>query len=210
VIGSIIAIVACFSAWALVHSMLASCAVKRWVRRTTGTRHLRWYRLAFNAVAALTLLPVLALVLLLPSRTLYVISFPWRWITLVAQALAFLALLRSLVQTDPLRFAGISQFFSNDGTEPGPLEVQGLYCYVRHPLYVFSTILIWLTPYMTTSLAALYGAMTLYFCLGSIPEEHKLLLQFGDAYARYREQVPRFLPRLRPCKAVEEQPEEAA
>lgn len=208
-IESATAIVACFGVWALVHSVLASPAAKRWARRTVGIRSLRWYRLAFNAVAAITLLPVLALVLLLPGRTLYVISYPCRWITLAGQALALLALLWSLLQTDPLHFAGISQFLSKDGAAPASLEAQGFYCYVRHPLYVFSTILIWLTPYMTTSLAALYGAITLYFCLGSIPEEHKLLLEFGDAYARYREQVPRFLPRLRPCKAVEEQPKEA-
>jgi len=205
VIESAIVIVACFGAWAFVHSVLASPAAKRWARRTVGTRYLRWYRLAFNAVAAITLLPVLALVPLLPGRMLYVISWPWRRVTLAGQVLAFLALLWSLMQTNPLHFAGISQLSSNDATGSTSLEVRGFYCYVRHPLYLFSTIAIWLTPYMTTNLAALYAAMTLYFYLGSIPEEHKLLLEFGDAYARYRARVPRFLPRLRPCKPMDEQ-----
>lgn len=205
-----IAIMACFSAWAVVHSALASPAAKRWARRMIGTRQRRWYRLSFSAVAALTLFPLLSMVLLLPGRTLYIVPFPWRWITLASQALACVALLWTMTQTGPLHFAGLSQLAARDNAKPVSLQMQGFYRYVRHPLYVFSTIFIWLTPCMTTSLAALCAPMTLYFYLGSIPEEHKLLLEFGDAYAGYRERVTRFLPRLRPCNPVEEQAEELA
>jgi hypothetical protein len=73
---STIAIALCFCLWALIHSVLASLAVKRWAHHTFGARHERWYRLAFNAVAGLTLLPLLAMVLWLPDRTLYTIPFP--------------------------------------------------------------------------------------------------------------------------------------
>lgn len=36
--------------------------------------------------------------------------------------------------------------------------------------------------------------MTLYFIVGSYHEEALLLTEFGDPYAAYRAQVPRFVP----------------
>ncbi|MBZ0252054.1 MAG: isoprenylcysteine carboxylmethyltransferase family protein, partial [Candidatus Methylomirabilis sp.] len=37
--------------------------------------------------------------------------------------------------------------------------------------------------------------VTAYFAIGAVHEERRLLAEFGDAYARYREKVPMFLPR---------------
>jgi hypothetical protein len=52
---------------------------------------------------------------------------------------------------------------------------------------------------MTANLLTLFIAMTLYFYLGSIHEEKGLVAEFGEPYVAYQKQVPRFLPRLRPC-----------
>lgn len=98
-----IAIALYFCLRALIHSVLASLAVKRWARHIFGPRHERWYRLAFNAVAGLTLLPVLAMVLWLPDRTLYTIPFPRRWLSLAGQCVAPTALVWTALQTDVLR-----------------------------------------------------------------------------------------------------------
>lgn len=61
----------------------------------------------------------------------------------------------------------------------------------------------WLTPCMTANLVTPYTLMTLYFYVGSIFEERKLLSEFGPAYANYRDRVPRFLPRLKPCDPLD-------
>jgi len=198
-----IAIALYFCLWALVHSLLAGCALKRWTCRAFGSGCARWYRAAFNAVAGLTLLPLLAMILWLPDRTLYTVSPPWRWLSLFGQLLAFVALVWTLLQTDVLRFAGLSQLQGRDRARPESLQVQGFYCYVRHPLYLFSLVIVWLTPRMSASLLTLYCLMTLYFYVGSVFEERKLLVEFGPAYARYRGQVPRFLPRLKPCNPLD-------
>jgi protein-S-isoprenylcysteine O-methyltransferase Ste14 len=47
---------------------------------------------------------------------------------------------------------------------------------------------------MTQNLATLFACMTLYFIVGSYHEEALLLAEFGEAYAGYRAQVPRFVP----------------
>ena len=51
-----------------------------------------------------------------------------------------------------------------------------------------------LWPHMTVNLAAFFAVSTAYFYLGSIPEEQKLVEEFGDAYRRYQQLVPRLIP----------------
>jgi protein-S-isoprenylcysteine O-methyltransferase Ste14 len=70
---------------------------------------------------------------------------------------------------------------------------------VRHPLYLFSILLLWLTPTITANLLTLYGLMTLCLRLGWIHEERRLLAELGPAYEDYRARVPRLTPRLRRC-----------
>ena len=73
----------------------------------------------------------------------------------------------------------------------------GLYRYVRHPLYTAGLVFIWLLPIMTCNLLALNIGLTAYIIVGAYFEERKLLLEFGDAYAEYRQQTPMLIPGLR-------------
>ena len=196
---SIIVIATYFFLWAALHSLLASLRVKRWAQRTLGQGTSRWYRLAFNAVAGLTILPWMALIVLLPDRTLYAIQTPWRWATISIQALALSAMLWTLAQTGATHFVGLAQLLADDSDQGGPLQVRGFYCYVRHPLYLFALTLLWLTPVMTVSIATANVLITLYFYIGSVFEENKLLVEFGEAYADYQRRVPRLIPHLRRC-----------
>jgi protein-S-isoprenylcysteine O-methyltransferase Ste14 len=52
-------------------------------------------------------------------------------------------------------------------------------------------MLLW--PAMTVNLAAFFVVSAAYFYLGSIPEEQKLIEEFGDAYRRYQRAVPRLI-----------------
>jgi protein-S-isoprenylcysteine O-methyltransferase Ste14 len=79
--------------------------------------------------------------------------------------------------------------------------VRGFYCYVRHPIYSFSLLLLWLTPAMTVNLLTVYVLTTLYFYVGSLHEERRLLAEFGEAYRDYQQQVPRLIPRPGRCYA---------
>ena len=45
----------------------------------------------------------------------------------------------------------------------------------------------------------LFLLFTLYFWLGSIHEESRLVAEFGEAYKEYQTLVPRLIPRLRRC-----------
>jgi protein-S-isoprenylcysteine O-methyltransferase Ste14 len=75
----------------------------------------------------------------------------------------------------------------------------GMFAVVRNPLYVFSFIAvagIGLQSGMLTILVLLLGAFCLYYPKVVAREEAFLLHRFGEEYAAYMREVPRWLPRL--------------
>jgi protein-S-isoprenylcysteine O-methyltransferase Ste14 len=56
---------------------------------------------------------------------------------------------------------------------------------VRHPMYLFSLILFWLFPFITDLILAFFAVSTLYFLIGMIPEEKKLVKIYCEEYERY-------------------------
>src|SRR5690606_42152300 len=60
------------AAFAVAHSLTAGLGLKPWLKRRLGERVVEgWYRLWYNAFSLITLLPVGALLVLLPDSTLY-------------------------------------------------------------------------------------------------------------------------------------------
>jgi protein-S-isoprenylcysteine O-methyltransferase Ste14 len=74
------------------------------------------------------------------------------------------------------------------------LNTGGFYRYIRHPLYFFSLIVIWLLPVMTWNILAWNICVTIYLFIGSLFEERKLVREFGEKYIEYQKQVPAFWP----------------
>jgi protein-S-isoprenylcysteine O-methyltransferase Ste14 len=179
------------------HTLLASLRVKALVRHWFGPSADRAFRLFYNFIAILTLLPVLVLPIVLVDKTLYSIHFPWVILTGFVQVAALVILIVGIFQTGLMSFLGIEQLFSRAEEKPPRLVVNGLYRYVRHPLYTAGLAIIWLMPVMTCNLLALNIGLTLYIVVGAIYEERKLLQEYGEAYAEYRKRTPMLIPGLR-------------
>jgi protein-S-isoprenylcysteine O-methyltransferase Ste14 len=193
-LANILLLVLFFAAYAVLHSILASLAVKDWARRVFGPGVERWYRLVYNIVAVITLLPLLPLLVWLPDQTLYVVPSPWRWLMVGGQLLALVGLAVSLLQTGLFQFLGLAQLMAEGPNRPEKLNVSGFYGWVRHPLYFFSLFFLWLTPIMTLNLLVTYLLLSFYFYLGTFYEERRLLAEFGSAYRDYQQRVPRLIP----------------
>ena len=176
--------------WGLVHSLLAARRVKQVLEPKLG----RGYRLFYNLAAGVTLLPVLALTAWRPGEVLYQVPSPWRWGMMALQLWAVLAAAVTLLQTDIWRFLGLRQLLQPQPLAPNRLTVNGFYRWVRHPLYFFSLVLLWFSPLMTVNLLILYLAFSLYFYIGAIFEERKLVGQFGPAYQAYQQRTPMLIP----------------
>lgn len=191
--------------FAVVHSALASHRAKTAAQRLLGAHTAQAvYRLIFNAIALVSIAPALFLVVTLPDRELYRLPPPLDVFALIVQFGALLALGYSLWQMDWAFFLGLRQLSgpppdtSLDSTSAARLVTTGLHRYVRHPLYTASLVLLALVSPMTLNRLALLTGVALYFYVGSIFEERKLVREFGDAYRAYQRRVPRLWPRLWP------------
>jgi methanethiol S-methyltransferase len=177
----------------LIHSTLASSRVKVFANRVFGLKASRHYRLFYVTAAAFTSLAYFAPAVLLKDAALYEIPTPWRYLTLVLQLGAGILFIVTLFQTSLLHFTGLASLF---GEKPSAdrLITGGFYRYTRHPIYLFSLILLWLLPVMTWNRLALAIGVTVYTLIGSLLEERRLAAQFGQEYLEYKKRTPWLIP----------------
>lgn len=183
--------------YAFLHSVLASRSVKGWARRRWGALSDRWYRLGYNLLATALLLPLGAMLVKFPDRTLYTLPTPWYELAWGIEGLAMLGILYGVSITDAGSFLGIRQIFDPKCAETyrcAPLIVTGMYRWVRHPQYLFGLILLWCAPSMSLNRAVLSLLFSLYLYIGTFLEERRLVAEYGEAYRQYQRQVPRLFP----------------
>ena len=181
-----------WAAYGALHSLLASLSVKAWFVR-------RWpafaprYRLAFNLIAIVTLIPI-AWATLAPSAIGG--DWLWRWTgpaAWLANGLALAALAGIAMASTAYDMAAFLGLRPSADMGEGPFRISPLHRHVRHPWYAFTLLLVW-TRDMNPPLLVSALAVTAYFILGARLEEAKLLAIHGEAYRRYRAKVPGFLP----------------
>ena len=178
--------------WGVIHSLLASLGFKNFIRRTLGEVFMKFYRLLYNIFAVVSFAPILYLMVSLPDTTLYRVPVPWSYLMLAGQGISVLFLFLAVIQTDLLSFAGLRQLIEEEKT--GRLVTRGLYRSVRHPLYTFSLLVLWLSPSLSLNSFVVYAALTLYIWIGIYFEERKLLREFGQSYADYKAATPMLIP----------------
>lgn len=185
---SIMILLFALTLWGIVHSILASNFAKDMLGGVS------YYRLGYNIFAAISFLPILYLMSTLPDQSAYQVPDPWKFIMLGGQVLAALMLFVAFLQTDLLSFIGLRQLFEEERT--GTLVTRGLYRVVRHPLYTFGLLFIWLSPNVSQNSLTVYIGATIYTLVGAYFEERKLLREFGEAYAKYQQNTPMLIPGL--------------
>jgi methanethiol S-methyltransferase len=186
-----------------VHSALAGWFKPHFRARFGDRAYHGLYRIVFNAVATVTLVPVVLLILTeqenaSPLWRLPASIDPLLWIVRLI-GLAGVAL--SLLQIDTGRFLGVSQLraYLAGAALPlpdEPLVTGGLYSLVRHPLYLFSLLVIWPVQVMTPAYFGFCAGTTVYFIVGSLYEERRLFAGYGQPYLEYRRRVGWLVPLL--------------
>ena len=196
-----------FVVWAVLHSFTAGPRAKAAYRQRFGERAYRGtYRIIYNLISGLTLVPVIYLLATrLPEVVIWSVPMPFRILNYILQITGALGLLVALLQTDIGQFLGVRQLLRYLRGEPdpdpaGPFIAGGAYGVVRHPLYLFSLVFLWANPVMSLSSLALNLWVTLYFIIGSIFEERRLVYEFGDTYRQYQSRVPRLIPLRLPVR----------
>ncbi|MBN2487771.1 MAG: isoprenylcysteine carboxylmethyltransferase family protein [Methanosarcinaceae archaeon] len=193
-VSSTIILVLCLVAFAAIHSLMASLPFKRLIIRVLGSRADILYMPVFSLIAVLTILPLAYLLYKNPGPVLYIVPSPWRWLMVGGQLVAAIVAPRALLDA-PHRFRIRSQLSAPKTPEAGPLNIRGIYRWVRDPFLLSGLVMIWLTPFMTVNLLVIYLLITIYLYMGSLHWETRLVSQFGDEYREYQRRVHRIIPK---------------
>ena len=103
-----------------------------------------------------------------------------------------------LVLSGYLASAGLAIVFGEKREQPSVIT-KGVFGVVRHPIYLGEILLYLGFLFFSTSLAAacVWAIAILFLHAISRYEERLLLARFGEAYERYKQEVPMWVPRLR-------------
>lgn len=174
------------------HSLLAGSGIKARIARR-WPQFMPGYRMVYNAVAAVALLPVLWLVHGTESAWLWQWRGAWAWLADAVTLTAILCFIASTRSYDLREFLGLRQLKEQRNDVPQTFTVSPLHRFVRHPWYSIALVLIW-TRDMNGPLLISGLAITFYFVVGSRLEERKLIASYGDSYRRYMAAVPGLIP----------------
>ena len=98
---------------------------------------------------------------------------------------------------DALSFFGIRQImrFGKEKKVQHSEELKrtGLLGIIRHPMYFALIVYLWCQIHSITDIVV-NSVLTIYVVAGTILEEKKLVLEFGESYIRYQMEVPMLIP----------------
>jgi len=208
--GTVVRVTVATLAFAFVHSLLASDAVKREVERRLGSRMRDGaYRFFYMQVTFASLAALALSMRGLPDRVVYRVPRPWSWLMRLGQLFGVVLIMDANRRLGLLQFSGVQGLVGLLSGKPverepaaqGPLlggdlpyRTGGAYRVSRHPQNLGPTLVVCLQPTMTVRLLTFALVGSAYSFLGSLLEERRARAADPEAYDRYRSRVPFFLP----------------
>jgi len=188
------------SVFCISHSILASNKVKKLFKDRFGNG-IAYYRIGYNIISVISFI-IIYLSLPTINITLYDLPSPYDLIILFLQLLSLIGFIWSTRYFSSGEFIGWAQirrlregnYDSKDLDESSTLRIEGPYKYSRHPIYFFSIVFLVMRPVMSLSYFIIVVIFVVYFYIGSVFEEKRLIEKFGEAYINYQKSVPRIIP----------------
>ena len=185
-------------AYCVVHSALISITVTDFLKRALGDRY-RFYRLFFNIFSVTTLVPLL--MYSHSARWKTEPLFTWdgyvRVIQYCLMALGAVLAITGARHYNMFQFVGIQQILKGRSggamTESGEFDSSGVLGILRHPWYLAVFILLWTRDFNLAGFT-INVILSAYLLIGTLLEERKLVLEFGEKYKAYQRQVSMLIP----------------
>jgi protein-S-isoprenylcysteine O-methyltransferase Ste14 len=183
-------------AWCVLHSAMISVSVTEYFKKRLGSEF-RFYRLFFNLLAVLTLIPVALFAYSIRAQTI----FHWDGYMRIGQVLllivAVLLFFLGGRHYNVRQVLGIKQIKEGNSskaiTDTGELDTSGVLGITRHPWYLATILLIWARQ-MDASVLFVNVILTSYLVVGTVLEEKKLIREFGEKYEVYQNRVSMLIP----------------
>jgi protein-S-isoprenylcysteine O-methyltransferase Ste14 len=177
-----------FTVFAAHHSVLARSRVKAGMRRVLPAP---LERSAYTWVASVLFILVCAFWQAVPGELYHLTGFAGI-AGYAVQLLGILLTAGSSARLDVLDLAGVRPVLRAGGGWDAarvPLETNGLYGFVRHPVYFGWVLFVFGTPHMTMTRLVFAVISTAYLAIAIPLEERGLVQTFGPDYLAYRERV---------------------
>lgn len=176
--------------FAMVHSLLAADRCKQWCyRRGLSPGRYRWL---YTLQSLLLTIFWAVYVHTQPDTPLYHLDgLPFLFLVTL-QLGGLLISWMAFRPIDTLAFLGLREAAVDS------FVVTGIYRYLRHPMYSGAMLILLASPWQSVNSLNLALAVSLYFLIGSRFEERRMMVAY-PCYARYRQEVPAFIPAIRTC-----------
>ena len=182
-------------AYGFVHTILAMDAVKE-----TFKGFSKYYRLIYNAVAVILILPILNYQFSIQSQLLLEKSLFNQILGGLMMTSGLFLVYKALTSYDLGEFIGTRTLQTTQKVIS--FKQDELLSVIRHPLYLGIIVFLWGWFGFSALLSSLITALslTVYIRIGIYFEEKKLVKQFGKAYQEYQQKVPMLIPRFEEVK----------
>ena len=178
-----------------VHSIMASSYLKNRIN-VLNPIFKSYYRLIFNLVSTLLLLPIIYVYYQLPSEYLFSATIIYQVTGSLLSVAGIYIVIDGFKNYRTDEFLGTYQIKNHHDFHPTKLSRAGWNGVVRHPLYFGGMILVLglllIIPTIKLGLTCLLVIGYLY--IGSIWEEKKLKSEFGSDYINYKREVSMLVP----------------
>ena len=185
-----------WTSFCFLHSFMITPVFSNFLKKKTGIYY-RFYRMFYNLFSILILIPLVIWsysIMEKPFFTWHGYLLPVRYLMLLCGFWIFYAGSRHYSMRT---FLGINQIREgvNHGlmNRSGMINNGGIMGIVRHPFYSGSFLLIWVGNLDTTRLIV-NSILSIYLVVGTLLEEQKLLLEFGEIYRNYQKEVSMLFP----------------
>jgi protein-S-isoprenylcysteine O-methyltransferase Ste14 len=206
----------------IVHSALASLRAKQLAAKLFGERRANGlYRLFFGLQSIALLFAYNRYVLHLPAVAVYTVRGPLAWLIRVAWLANAVCIYTYFRHAGFARMLGLeditavargqSEAPTVDAQGPslgtdGKLRISGPFRWTRHPVNFLGLPALWLKTSMSVNELVACIWLTIYLVLGSLREETRRRIVYGQAYEEYRRSGVSFFVPL-PPRVGRRQPE---
>jgi protein-S-isoprenylcysteine O-methyltransferase Ste14 len=182
--------------WCTLHSILIATPVTDYMKKKLGDQF-RFYRLFYNTVSLVTLIPLVYYSISIRQAPV----FRWEGHLVIVKYLLLVTSIYLFVAGG--RHYSLSQFLGIRQIKTGrakrtlskyeTFDASGILSMIRHPWYTAGIIAVWASD-ISLSTFLINIVISAYFVIGTILEERKLLLEFGEKYREYQKNVSMFIP----------------
>lgn len=186
-----------WAGYCALHSYLISTGFTNLMNRLLK-KYYAFFRLFYFLISLVLLIPLINYTGKLDNNVIIVYG---QYLDILRKVLTYGSLLMFFwaffIDYDSLSFFGIRQILNFGKTQETKssceIKKRGLLGIMRHPMYLALIIYLWC---QTTKIADIVVnvVLTVYVFIGTILEEKKLVLEFGETYIRYQKEVPMIIP----------------